>query len=189
MLSICQTIHSDASQYRVNNLYMFTILTSSFPPHLTSSIRPANRPAFGGTVPLFYQMSRVPLNQEISRFLYEVGFFVCARANHANHPIERIYGNSVRFLAKIPKGTAAESPCPANRPAFCRQVPLFYAKCPSKNIIQVGRSALLCFLHCPSLGTVHHCWSYNCLVYFSLDSQTYSSVAQNHRYPHPVFPS
>ena len=24
--------------------------------------RPANRPAFGGTVPLFYQMSRVPLN-------------------------------------------------------------------------------------------------------------------------------
>ena len=25
MLSICQTIHSDASQYRVNNLYMFTI--------------------------------------------------------------------------------------------------------------------------------------------------------------------
>ena len=30
---------------------------------------------------------------------------------------------------------------PANRPAFCRQVPLFYAKCPSKNILQVGRSA------------------------------------------------
>ena len=29
---------------------------------------------------------------------------------------------------------------PANRPAFCRQVPLFYAKCPSKNILQVGRS-------------------------------------------------
>ena len=24
--------------------------------------RPANRPAFGGAVPLFYQMSRVPLN-------------------------------------------------------------------------------------------------------------------------------
>ena len=33
---------------------------------------------------------------------------------------------------------------PVNRPAFCRQVPLFYAKCPSKNIngIQVGRSAM-----------------------------------------------
>ena len=27
---------------------------------------------------------------------------------------------------------------------------------------------LLCFLHCPSLGTVHHCWSYNRLVYFPL---------------------
>ena len=30
---------------------------------------------------------------------------------------------------------------PANRPAFCRQVPHFYAKCPSKNMLQVGRSA------------------------------------------------
>ena len=130
-------------------------------------IRPANRPAFGGTVPLFYQMSRVPLNHGMSRFLHEVGFFFvtlppCPDVN-VNHPIERNYGNSVRFLAKIPNGTAAESPCysvfwnaidfcrlytskknlnvdPANRPAFCRQVPLFYAKCPSKNILQVGRS-------------------------------------------------
>ena len=106
--------------------------------------RPANRPAFGGTVPLFYQMSRVPLN-------------------HGNIPL--FVRRRVRFLAKIPNGTAAESPCysvfwnaidfcrlraytskknlnvgPANRPAFCRQVPLFYAKCPSKNILQVGRS-------------------------------------------------
>ena len=87
---------------------------------------------------------------------------------NANHPIERNYGNSVRFLAKKPNGTAAESPgysvfwnaidfCrlytskknlnvgSANRPAFCRQVPLFYAKCPSKNIIQVGRSASCIF--------------------------------------------
>ena len=77
--------------------------------------------------------------------------------NHGNVPL------FVRFLAKIPNGTAAESPCysvfwnaidfcrlytskknlnvgPANRPAFYRQVPLFHAKCPSKNIIQVGRS-------------------------------------------------
>ena len=109
---------------------------------------------------------------EMSRFLYEVGF-CCACAQFvtlprcpdvdANHPIDRNYGNSVRFLAKIPNGTAAESPCysvfwnaidlcslytskknlnvgPANRPAFCRQVPLFYTKCPSKNILQVGRS-------------------------------------------------
>ena len=110
----------------------------------------------------------------MSRFLYEVGFF-CARFVtlplcpdvNANHPIERNYGNSVRFLAKIPNRTAAESPCycvfwnaidfcrlytskknlnvgPANRPAFCWQVPLFYAKCPSKNIIQVGRSGVWC---------------------------------------------
>ena len=27
------------------------------------------------------------------------------------------------------------------------------------------------FLHCPRLGTVHHCQSYNCLVYFPLDSK------------------
>ena len=32
---------------------------------------------------------------------------------------------------------------PANRPAFCRQVPLLYAKCPSKNILQVGRFATI----------------------------------------------
>ena len=31
---------------------------------------------------------------------------------------------------------------PANRPAFCRQVPLFYTKCLSKNILEVGRSGL-----------------------------------------------
>ena len=42
--------------------------------------RPANRPAFGGTVPLFYQMSRVPLNHGNVPLLYEVGFFFCARA-------------------------------------------------------------------------------------------------------------
>ena len=52
---------------------------------------------------------------EMSHFLYEVGFFCvtlprCPDVN-ANHPIERNYGNSVRFLAKIPNGTAAESPC------------------------------------------------------------------------------
>ena len=137
--------------------------------------RPANRPAFGGTVPLFYQMSRVPLNHGIvplfvrSRIFLARAQFVtlprCPEVN-ANHPIERNYGNSVRFLAKIPNGTAAESPCysvfwnaidfcrlytskknlnvgPANRPAFFRQVPLFYAKCPSKNILQVGRSVMV----------------------------------------------
>ena len=46
---------------------------------------------------------------------------------NANHPIERRglynYGNSVRFLAKIPNGTAAESPCHSvfwNAIDFCR---------------------------------------------------------------------
>ena len=48
---------------------------------------------------------------------------------------------------------------------------------------------LVRFLHCPRLGTVHHCWSYNCLVCFPLDSQTYSSVTENPRYPLLVFPS
>ena len=42
---------------------------------------------------------------------------------NANHLIERNYGNSVRFLAKIPNGTAAESPCYSvfwNAIYFCR---------------------------------------------------------------------
>ena len=103
---------------------------------------------------------------EMSRFLYEVGFFICACAicNAAavpRHPIERNYGNSVRFLAKIPNGTAAESLCysvfwnaidfcrlytskknlnvgPANRPAFCRQVPLFTRNVPLKTFSRLA---------------------------------------------------
>ena len=42
---------------------------------------------------------------------------------NAYHPIERNYGNSVPFLAKIPNGTAAESPCHSvfwNAIDFCR---------------------------------------------------------------------
>ena len=76
---------------------------------------------FGGTVPLFYQMSRVPLNHGNVPLFVRSRVFVGARAEfvtlprcldvNANHPIERNYGNSVRFLAKIPNGTAAESPC------------------------------------------------------------------------------
>ena len=71
---------------------------------------------------------------EMSRFLYEVGFFLLRARNlfvtlprcpdiNANHPIERNYGNSVRFLAKIQNGTAAESPCYSvfwNAIDFCR---------------------------------------------------------------------
>ena len=110
-------------------------------------------------------MSRVQLNHEMSRFLYEVGFslgaqFVTLPRYHdvnVNHPIERNYENSVRFLAKIPNGTAAESPLlisvicigPTSKkismwalitvPLFAGKSRFFYAKCPSKNILQVGR--------------------------------------------------
>ena len=87
---------------------------------------------------------------EVSRFSYEVGFFFeraqfvtlprCPDVN-ANHPIEHNYGNSVRFLAKIRNG-----------PSFCRQVPLFYAKCPSKIILQVGRSEVVEFISCTCVG-------------------------------------
>ena len=65
-------------------------------------------------------MSRVPLNHgnvplfvRSRIFLFRaqsVGLTRCPDVN-ANHPIERNYGNSVRFLAKISNGTAAESPC------------------------------------------------------------------------------
>ena len=133
-------------------------------------------------------MPTVPLLAGQSRFLPDVprsakswkcpafctkSDFFCARAYfvtlsrcpdvNANHPIERNYGNYVRFLAKIPNGTAAESPCYSvfwNAIDFCRLYtskkismcrfsqpsrflpasPAFYAKCPSKNILQVGRS-------------------------------------------------
>ena len=64
----------------------------------------------------------------------------------ANHPIERNYGNSVRFLAKIPNGrpTAASKknlnvgPAIANRPAFCRQVPLFTRNVPLKTFSRLA---------------------------------------------------
>ena len=126
-------------------------------------------------------MSRVPLNHgNVPLFVRSRIFFARAqfvtlpRCPDVNHPIERrppTYGNFVRFLAKIPNGTAAESPCysvfwnaidfcrlytsnkninvgPANRPAFCRQVPLFYAKYPSKTF---SRLAVLHTLIAPLL--------------------------------------
>ena len=93
--------------------------------------RPANRPAFGGTVPFF--LPDVPLNHgNVPHFVRSRIFFMarpqfvtlprCPDVN-ANHPIERNYGNSVRFLAKIPNRTAAESPCYSvfwNAIDFCR---------------------------------------------------------------------
>ena len=103
-------------------------------------------------------------------------FFFCARTicNAAamprrlcKSPIERNYGNSVRFLAKIPNGTAAELPCYSviwNAIDFCRlytskkismwalpTVPLFAGKSRfftrnvPKNILQVGRSVCSTF--------------------------------------------
>ena len=57
----------------------------------------------------FYQMSRVPLNHGMSRFLRSRIFFLraqfvtlprCPDVN-ANHPMERNCGNSVQFLAKM----------------------------------------------------------------------------------------
>ena len=64
------------------------------------------------TVPLLAGLSRVPL------YHGNVPLFVRSRIFlRACNPIERNYGNSVRFLAKIPNGrprprpTAAESPC------------------------------------------------------------------------------
>ena len=55
--------------------------------------RPANRPAFGGTVPLFYQMSRVPLNHgNVPLFVRNRIFF--ARAQFVTMP--RLYQTVAR---------------------------------------------------------------------------------------------
>ena len=75
----------------------------------------------------------VPLNHGNGPLFVRSRIFVVARAQfvtlprcpdvNANHTIERNYGNSVRFLAKIPNGTAAESPCYSvfwNAIDFCR---------------------------------------------------------------------
>ena len=103
---------------------------------------------------------------EMSRFLYEVGFCCCcARAIryacpdvNANHQIERNYGNSVRFLAKIPNGPRPNRRATvyfgtqlisvgcillkknlnANRPAFCRQFPLFTRNVPLKTFSRLA---------------------------------------------------
>ena len=65
----------------------------------------------------FYQMSRVPLNHgNVPLFVRSRIFFARAICNAAAVP-------DVRFLAKIPNGTAAESPCYSvfwNAIDFCR---------------------------------------------------------------------
>ena len=120
-------------------------------------------PAFLPDVPRPAKSWKCPAFCTKSDFFPRAQFVTLPRCPdvNANHPIERNYGNSVRFLAKIPNGTAAESPCYsvfwnaidfcrlytskknldvglANRPAFCRQVPLFYAKCPSKTFSRLA---------------------------------------------------
>ena len=69
-------VNRPSSRYSVNCIVTFVLRDVSV------EHRPANHPAFGGTVPLFYQMSRVPLNHGMSRFLYEVGFFLFLRARN-----------------------------------------------------------------------------------------------------------
>ena len=129
-------------------------------------VRPANRPAFGGTVPLFYQMSRVPLNHEMSRFLYEVGFFFRAQFVPLPRAPTLMQITQLNVIAEIPfdfsqKYQTATRPNRRSTVYFGKQmisvicillkksqcgpfqvptVPLFYAKCPSKSILQVGRS-------------------------------------------------
>ena len=71
---------------------------------------------------------------------------------------------------------------PANRPAFCRQVPLFYAKCPSKNILQVGRSACVVLRaprFSPSLPLLKqlHWLPVNYRIQFKLSTLTYRALA------------
>ena len=119
-------------------------------------------------------MSRVPLNHGNvplfvrSRFFFARAQFVtlprCPDVN-ANHPLNVI--TEIRFLAKIPNGTAAELPCYSviwNAIDFCRlytskkismwalpTVPLFAGKSRfftrnvPKNILQVGRSVCSTF--------------------------------------------
>ena len=50
------------------------------------------------------------------------------------------FGTQLSYVGCIGPTSKHLNVDPANRPAFCRQVPIFYAKCPSKNILQVGRS-------------------------------------------------
>ena len=92
-------------------------------------------PLLAGQSPFFTRCPgpRFPLNQGNVPLFVRSRIFFIARAQfvtlprcpdiNANHPIERNYGNSVRFLAKIPHGTAAESPCYSvfwNAIDFCR---------------------------------------------------------------------
>ena len=82
-------------------------------------------PAFLPDVPRPAKSWKCPAFCTKSDFFARAQFVTLPRCLdvNANHPIERNYGNSVRFLAKIPNGTAAESPCYSvfwNAIDFCR---------------------------------------------------------------------
>ena len=63
-----------------------------------------------------------------------------------------------------------------------------HLRCPSNSLIPNSvrhiQVLLLCLLHCPCLSTVHHCWSYNRLVYFPL---TLKLILRSHRIPDTLF--
>ena len=142
-------------------------LDSTCANNVTQTCQPSrfwrDSPAFLPDVPRLAKSWKCPAFCTKSDFFAQfVTLPRCPDVN-ANHPIERNYGNSVRFLAnsKRYRGRIAVLQCirtqlisvgclytskknlnvgPANRHAFFRQVPHVYAKCPSKNILQVGRS-------------------------------------------------
>ena len=70
--------------------YVCTQLWSVFGTDISLTkdyFRPANRPGFGGTVPLFYPMSRVPLNHgNVPLFVRSRICFLRARAQFATLP-------------------------------------------------------------------------------------------------------
>ena len=125
---VIETVYGTVRVYQTNNTTWTTDKATVF--NLTTSLRCSQtcqpsrfwrdspallpdvpRPAKSGNVPLFVR-SRIFLRNAAR----------CPDVN-ANHPIERNYGNSVRFLTKIPNGTAAESPCYSvfwNEIDFCR---------------------------------------------------------------------
>ena len=94
-------------------------------------------PAFLPDVPLNH--GNVPLFARSRIFFARAQFVTLPRFPdvNANHPIERNYGNSVRFLAKIPNGTATESPCYS----VFRNAIDFYRLYTSKKISMWARAA------------------------------------------------
>ena len=153
----CQEYSKKFAFYtQADRLYFLNTSIHVFPtkmPISTTTLHTLYIHTHTATVPRPAKSWKCPAFCTKSDFFARVQFVTLPRCPdiNANHPIERNYGNSVRFLAKIQNGTAAESPCysvfwnaidlcrlytskknlnvgPANRPAFCRQVPLFFTR-------------------------------------------------------------